>query len=989
MRLTEAIARLFRPRAADPALDERFWAGEVSLSKAGQWVSTDTAEQYITLQACVDLFKKAFLMLPPQVLRYTEAGKFEVPGHAAGAILRKRPNPYQKPYQFKALMMHQALLAGNAFAEVRKGPEGPEMWPLAPVNVEGPELLSSGRRRYLVAREGGRKESLLGDVEIMHVTGLWLDSSGMRGKSIVDRAREALGMALAADSYGAKLFASGVKFPGVLTMPGAVNDPSLGAAISDSFKRQSESGYPLLEQGMDFKSMGMTNDDAQFLETRKFSVSEIARLFGVPPHMIGDVERSTSWGCLPGDSQVFTVDGPRPIEDVTVGMKVWSLAEGSGLVVSDVTAKRMTGIHPLLTIETSARTLRATANHRVPIRRYLGRAPGRRAIWTDMWVRADQVALGDHLMVPHSLTPGVGTTAPNGRVLTVAAMEFCGLYLGDGSLDGNRVEIAHEDAPDHMDYYRGAIASEFGVTPYVDRSRLDRSRFSSKEAVALLSTGFTGTALTKRVPGWVFGLRPDLQLAMLRGYLDSDGSVQRGRIIYSSAHKALLEDVRHLCIGLGIPTGRVCLGRPGGEGVIAGRTHNSGPKYQLSLSSLSFNGRIGSHSPRKAARFVGATPQKPYRYDADWRGAVSSSQPAVGADWHYSDLALHRVTKLSRGRVAVPVYDISVADTSSFVADGVLVHNSGIEAQTFQFVTYALLPWLTIWQECFEAVLVPEDDVHIRFNVGKLMQADMTSRFGVYKSAIDDGILSPNECRELEDWNPREGGDEYREEPRGNASGGAAPMPAKPEQMPMEDQDARAGLVALRREVEMMRGAGDDARALTLAGWVAGKLLAEEVEALMDLAQKHAKSSAEFGHATASFYGRHAVTVAAALSISKEQAATYCRNQRLLLAERGASALSTWTEEHLGAVMDLALRGQPPALSVTVAPAISIAQPAITVTAPVVNVAPASVTMPAPVVNVAPAPVTVNVEARAPASLEFTRDKAGNVVRATERPVKE
>jgi HK97 family phage portal protein len=420
VRLKQAFLDLFRPRAADPALDERFWVGDVSLSKAGQWVSPASSEQYITLQACVDLFKKAFLMLPPQVLRYTEAGKFEVPGHAAGTILRKSPNPYQKPYQFKALMMHQALLAGNAFAEVREGRDGPEMWPLAPVNVEGPELLPSGRRRYKVKREGFRTDSLLGDMELLHVTGLWLDSSGMRGKSIIDRAREALGLALAADSYGAKLFASGVKYPGILTMPGPLNDPALRGAIADSFKRQSENGYPLLEQGMDFKSMGMTNDDAQFLETRKFSVSEIARLFGVPPHMIGDVERSTSWG-------------------------------------------------------------------------------------------------------------------------------------------------------------------------------------------------------------------------------------------------------------------------------------------------------------------------------------------------------------------------------------------AGIEAQTFQFVTYALLPWLTIWQECFEAVLVPEDDVHIRFGVGKLMQADMTSRFGVYKSAIDDGILSPNECRALEDLNPREGGDKYREEPRGNASG-AAPMPTKREPMPPDDDEEEAAAAMLSEQ---------------------------------------------------------------------------------------------------------------------------------------------------------------------------------------------
>lgn len=294
MRVTQAIRDLFRPRAADPALDERYWPQEMVMSQAGQWVSSDKAEQYITLQACVDLFKRAFLMLPPQVLRYTERGKYDLPTHPAGVLLRKRPNPYQKPYQFKALLMHHALLAGNAFAEKKEGREGVELWPLAPSAVEGPDLLSSGARRYRVKRDSGRVDVLMGDVEILHVTGLWTE--GLRGRSIVERAREALGLALAADSYGAKLFASGVKYPGVITMPGPLTDRTIRDDISKSFKRQTDIGYPLLESGMDFKSIGMSSDDAQFLETRKFSVSEMARLFGVPPHMIGDVERSTSWG---------------------------------------------------------------------------------------------------------------------------------------------------------------------------------------------------------------------------------------------------------------------------------------------------------------------------------------------------------------------------------------------------------------------------------------------------------------------------------------------------------------------------------------------------------------------------------------------------------------------------------------------------------------------------------------------------------------------
>jgi hypothetical protein len=117
---------------------------------------------------------------------------------------------------------------------------------------------------------------------------------------------------------------------------------------------------------------------------------------------------------------------------------------------------------------------------------------------------------------------------------------------------------------------------------------------------------------------------------------------------------------------------------------------------------------------------------------------------------------------------------------------------SGIEAQTFQFVTYALIPWLTIWQESFEATLVQENDVHIRFNVGKLMQADMATRFNVYTQAIQAGIYSPNECRAFEDKNPRDGGDTYvtPTAPQQSKASPTAPSPEPPEPPEPDDDDA-------------------------------------------------------------------------------------------------------------------------------------------------------------------------------------------------------
>lgn len=570
------------------------------------------------------------------------------------------------------------------------------------------------------------------------------------GMSPVQKAASAIGLGLAAQKYGIRYFEDSANPSGLLTTEQDLTPEQAKQAMKRWIQSHQGRRLPaLMSGGLTWQSIQVTPEESQFLQTRANQVSEVARFFRIPAHMIGDSTKATSWGCLPGDALVFTASGPVPIEDVKVGDEVWSFGD-NGMEMAKVTNWKMTGHKPLLTIHTRGRELRLTSNHRVPVRRYFGQAEGRRAsecTWETVEVSAGEIRPGDYLLVPHGMGDGDRDTAPNGRKLTVAAMELCGLYVGDGSRDGNRFEIAHERDPDHMDHYVGVVRSEFGVEPYTDK-RGTRTRFSSVDARDLLECGFTGTALTKRIPDWVYRLKPELQLAFLRGYLDADGSVQKGAIVYSSASRPLLEDVRHLCIQLGLPVGKVIVGRKAGPMTIDGRTYHAQPKYQLSLTTLSHNSRIGSNSPRKASRFVTTTDSARWsRYDRGGRAAGRPCQ-TPGGDWSFDDVVLHKVIKIDTGVIDVPVYDIEVKGPAHFVSDGVLVHNSGIENLTLGFVKFTLWPWMCAIEQ--EVTRLLPGGQFAKFDIDELMRGDVQTRWESYRIGRDIGVNSANDILKME-----------------------------------------------------------------------------------------------------------------------------------------------------------------------------------------------------------------------------------------------
>lgn len=677
------------------------------------------------------------------------------------------PHPDLTAFELWQLSYGHRCLWGNSYMQKVRNRAGQLTWlyPIQPFNVR------VGRAKPIEANPSGKVFEVTTENgtlpytpnEILHIPGFGYD--GLTGVSRVRLAAQGIGTAIAAERYSGKLFGSGNLMSGVLQTEQRLEN-SQAEAIQKRWKAK-HSGLDhahdtvVLDSGAKFQPMTISSKDAEMLAARQFGVLEIGRFWGVPPFLMMETEKSTSWGCLPGDALVFTANGPKPIEQVEPGDEVWSYT-GSSMALAKVTAFHETGHKPLLTIRTTSRELRLTANHRLPVRRYFGTAEGRgrgECRWETVEISAGDVREGDFLLVPHRVEGGDRTTAPNGRELTVQAMELCGLYTGDGSADGNRVEIAHGVDDPHMPYYRDAIRREFGVQPYCDK-RGTRSRFSCIAARSLLECGFTGKAHTKRVPGWVFRLTEELRLAYLRGYLDADGGIARGVISFASVSKALLEDVRHLCISVGLPVGAVRLNRRAGVGTIRGKQHQSLDKFVLNLSTTAANHRLGSNHPSKLANLRSEPMRRALRYADGWEGGLGATakvkrrESTPGGTWAVPDVKLQRVISIDRGQIAVPVYDITVAEHAHYVADGVVVHNTGLEQQATGFVVFDLHPqWLAPTEQRVSRD-VATVGTEVRYDMDSLLRGDSAARAAFYNVMRQVGAYNADDIRERENMPP-------------------------------------------------------------------------------------------------------------------------------------------------------------------------------------------------------------------------------------------
>ena len=283
-----------RARKSIPAF-ERLSALWGSTSQAGVAVNAQTAMQSAAVYSCVQVLAQSIGMLPLCVYAIDDAGiRRRARHHRLWALLQDQPNSFQTAVEFFEMMSAHLCLRGNAYALINRNAKGQilELIPLHPDQVSV-QMQTDYRLRYGCTLEGGQRMALAtGDV--FHVRGLTLN--GWLGISPIAYAREAIGLAMATERFGAMLFRNGAKMGGVLEHPGKISKEAadrLRSSFDEAHSGENAHRTAILEEGLKWSKVSMTADDSQFLETRKYQRSEIAAIFRVPPHMIGDLERAT------------------------------------------------------------------------------------------------------------------------------------------------------------------------------------------------------------------------------------------------------------------------------------------------------------------------------------------------------------------------------------------------------------------------------------------------------------------------------------------------------------------------------------------------------------------------------------------------------------------------------------------------------------------------------------------------------------------------
>ena len=270
-------------------------------STSGKAVTERSAMQMTAVYSCVRILAEAVAGLPLNLYRYTEdGGKEKAIDHPLYLLLHDEPNPEMSSFVFRETLMSHLLLWGNAYAQIIRNGKGEviALYPLMP-NRMSVDRNSQGQLYYTYQRgtdEAIRDKNqtvILRPTDVLHIPGLGFD--GLVGYSPIAMAKNAIGMAIACEEYGAKFFANGAAPGGVLEHPGTIKDPQrVRESWQSTFGGSGNANkIAVLEEGMKYTPIGISPEQAQFLETRKFQINEIARIFRVPPHMVGDLEKSS------------------------------------------------------------------------------------------------------------------------------------------------------------------------------------------------------------------------------------------------------------------------------------------------------------------------------------------------------------------------------------------------------------------------------------------------------------------------------------------------------------------------------------------------------------------------------------------------------------------------------------------------------------------------------------------------------------------------
>ena len=265
------------------------------LSNSGVEVDEETALKISAVYACVKVISETVASLPLNLLKELTNGDSEkAKQHPLYTILKDTPNSEMSSFTFREMQMTNLLLWGNAYSLIKRNKQGQivELYPLKSKNMKVERDAVTNKIKYIYTNNKGISTTYT-PKQVLHIPAFTFD--GVLGVSPITYAREAMGLALATEEFGARFFGNGARPGGVLEHPGTIKDPD---KLRDSWNKvyqgtANSHKVAVLEEGMKYHEIGMSPEDSQFLQTRSFQLTEICRIFRVPPHMIGDLSRST------------------------------------------------------------------------------------------------------------------------------------------------------------------------------------------------------------------------------------------------------------------------------------------------------------------------------------------------------------------------------------------------------------------------------------------------------------------------------------------------------------------------------------------------------------------------------------------------------------------------------------------------------------------------------------------------------------------------
>lgn len=275
------------------------------ISNAGETVNARTAMQLTAVYACIRVLSESIAQLPLQLYRIDGDKRIKAIDHPLYFLLHDEPNPEMTSFNWREALMMNLLVFGNGYSQIIRNGKGQPiaLYPLMSDKMKVSRDEKTGKIYYEYTFSGKevstakeQQETVrLEPSEVFHVPGMGFD--GLVGYSPLAMAKQAIGTGLACEKYGAKFFVNSAIPTGVLEHPNVLNQETaerLRESWNDIYGGSGKAGrVAVLEQGMTYKPISITPEQVQFLQTRKFQTGEIARIFRVPGHMIGDLDRAT------------------------------------------------------------------------------------------------------------------------------------------------------------------------------------------------------------------------------------------------------------------------------------------------------------------------------------------------------------------------------------------------------------------------------------------------------------------------------------------------------------------------------------------------------------------------------------------------------------------------------------------------------------------------------------------------------------------------